>query len=454
MYETRSCFRPTYLINTIRASFQKSLGPTKPSQKTYTQTDCVLSAFAMFHLKYPSLLQFDNACREKDQIQNIKSLYGLEGVPRDTTMRERLDPMDIEPVNQAIHDLIGVVQRSQSLQEWDFLGTKLIGLDGTQNFSSSTIHCSSCCEKHLKNGKITYHHQMLVGAVMSPYQKQVLPILFEPICKEDGSEKNDCERNAAKRWLKNYRSLYPNMPTTIVEDGLSSNAPHIRALQEARCHFILGAKPDDHTFLYDWFFSATPPDVTEFTEIVGHVKRTYRFMNDVPLNETNFDLKVNVLSLDEEELPHITKRGKPTKKTLEKRRWVWVTDHTITKNNAEMMGNIKLIAQGGRCRWKIENETFNTLKNHGYHFEHNYGHGLKNLSNVLAGIMLLAFLVDQILFACNREMQKAFAYQNKTYRYLWEKLRSLFNEWKIDGLESLYHAVFQPPPKPVLPPVI
>jgi len=115
-----------------------------------------------------------------------------------------------------------------------------------------------------------------------------------------------------------------------------------------------------------------------------------------------------------------------------------------------MIVNIRMIAQGGRCRWKIENDTFNTLKNHGYHFEHNYGHGLKNLGNVLAGIMLLAFLVDQILFACNREMQRAFAYKSKTYRYLWERLRSLFNEWKIDSLESLYYAVFQPSPKPVL----
>ena len=35
-----------------------------------------------------------------------------------------------------------------------------------------------------------------------------------------------------------------------------------------------------------------------------------------------------------------------------------------------------------RARWKIENETFNTLKNQGYHFEHNYGHGEQHLSVV------------------------------------------------------------------------
>jgi hypothetical protein len=60
------------------------------------------------------------------------------------------------------------------------------------------------------------------------------------------------------------------------------------------------------------------------------------------------------------------------------------------------LGNVEAIAQGGRTRWKIENETFNTLKNRGYHLEHNYGHGEFNLSNNFIMSMYLAFFVDQI----------------------------------------------------------
>jgi hypothetical protein len=55
------------------------------------------------------------------------------------------------------------------------------------------------------------------------------------------------------------------------------------------------------------------------------------------------------------------------------------------------------IMRAGRSRRKIENETFNTLKNQSYHFEHNYGHGQENLSYVFAHLMLLAFLNDQII---------------------------------------------------------
>ena len=437
MHTTRPCFRPTHLVNTIGSSLKEPL----QSKKKISTKDCALSAFAMFHLKYPSLLQFDKACRDQDKLQNIKSMYGVKDVPCDTTMRERLDNLTIDPIQKAMHDLIGQIQRSQALQQWDFMETKLVGLDGTQFFSSNEVHCNHCCEKKHKNGTVTYHHQMLVGSIISPFQKQVFPIMFEPICKSDGDAKNDCERNASKRWLKRYRTLYPNMPTTIVEDGLASNAPHIYALKEARCHFILGAKEDDHKFLYDWFLSAKAPDVTEFEEQVGHFKRSYRFMNDVPLNDANFDLKVNVFRFEEEELPHLTKRGKPSTKKLTKRTWVWITDYPITRKN------IHMLVLGGRARWKIENETFNTLKNQGYHFEHNYGHGYKNLSNVLAGTMLLAFLVDQILFAFNAQMQRAFEKEHKTYRYLWETLRSFMNTYLVPSLERFYEAVYEPPPK-------
>ena len=72
----------------------------------------------------------------------------------------------------------------------------------------------------------------------------------------------------------------------------------------------------------------------------------------------------------------------------------WVTDLRVSTRN------VYALMRGGRARWKIENETFNTLKNQGYHFEHNYGHGEQNLSGVFATIMMLAFLVDQTQQLC------------------------------------------------------
>ena len=102
------------------------------------------------------------------------------------------------------------------------------------------------------------------------------------------------------------------------------------------------------------------------------------FTHNLALNKSNPDLRVNFLQYSEYDPD-----GERT------RCFSWVTDLTITKENAAEL------VRGGRARWKIENETFNTLKNQGYQFEHNFGHGEENLSVVFAMLMMLTFLVDQ-----------------------------------------------------------
>jgi hypothetical protein len=94
----------------------------------------------------------------------------------------------------------------------------------------------------------------------------------------------------------------------------------------------------------------------------------------------------------------------------------------------------------GRARWKVENETFNTLKNQGYPFEHNYGHGQRNLSVVLAGLMMLAFLVDQLQQLGDALFQAVFAKKKRLIR-LWEQLRALFQTLEFNSMQELFHAI-------------
>ena len=68
----------------------------------------------------------------------------------------------------------------------------------------------------------------------------------EPIIKQDGQEKNDCERNAAKRLLAKVHQDHPHLRLVIIEDALSANAPHIKTIQRYNYRFILGVKPGDH----------------------------------------------------------------------------------------------------------------------------------------------------------------------------------------------------------------
>ena len=181
-------------------------------------------------------------------------------------------------------------------------------------------------------------------------------------------------------FLKKLRQDHPHLPIIINEDALSSNAPHIREAQKHNLRFILGVKEGDHSFLFEQIRIAEKDDRTTTFEIVDQDNpekiHRFRFLNHVPLNASNQDLLVNFLEYWEIS-PNKTQH------------FSWITDFIIDEANAY------ILMRGGRARWKIENETFNTLKNQGYNFEHNYGLGEKNLSLIFAMLMMLAFLIDQ-----------------------------------------------------------
>src|SRR5207245_8638338 len=96
---------------------------------------------------------------------------------------------------------------------------------------SQTIHCASCLQRVHRNGSITYTHQMLGAAIIHPDQRTVIPLMPEPIVKHDGTAKNDCERNAAKRFVAQLRQDHPHLKFIVTEDRLSSNTRHTKTLQ-------------------------------------------------------------------------------------------------------------------------------------------------------------------------------------------------------------------------------
>jgi hypothetical protein len=408
------------LFALIRAGFEQ-VPDQRAENASISLPDALMSGFAMFSLKDPSLLAFDER-RATDS--NLKSIYGIEHVPGDTQVRTILDDAEPASIRPVFKDVLRQLQRSKELDQFLFLGgSYLVSLDGTGYFSSKKVHCSSCLEKvNQKTGEVTYCHQLLGGVIIHPQRREVIPLMPEPIMKQDGETKNDCERNAAKRFLAQLKHDYPDLSFTITEDALSPNAPHIRELEKHGFHYILGVKEGDHEYLFEQVALARQEgEVTEFEQHVGGVVHRFSFINQMPLNKSNPDVQVNFLEyweIGKDKLQH----------------FCWVTDFTITKLNAFT------IMRGGRARWKVENETFNTLKNQGYHFEHNFGHGQKNLSVVFVALMMLAFLVDQVQqLAC--ELFQAVLDKKGSRRRLWEHMRALFKTLEFESMEHLFKAI-------------
>src|SRR5205085_5392018 len=234
------------LFRLVRSGFA-TIPDSRCDDGDISLTDALMSAFAMFSLTAPSLLAFD-----KERIEgNLHTIYGIQRVPCDTYMREILDPVSPKWLRPVFTSVFRQLQRGKALESLTFLdGHYLLALDGTEYFSSKTIHCASCLHKVHRNGSITYFHQLLGAAIIHPDQRAVIPLMPEPIVNRDGTSKNDCERNAAKRFVAKLRQDHPHLKFIVTEDSLSSNAPHIKTLQDYDLHYILGVKEGDHASLF------------------------------------------------------------------------------------------------------------------------------------------------------------------------------------------------------------
>jgi hypothetical protein len=315
-------------------------------------------------------------------------------------------------------DYFSRLQRGKYLERFElFPGLYLCSVDGSEYFRSESISCASCLERTHSNGVVSHAHQILQATVVHPNSKQVIPLCPEQIANCDGNDKNDCEMNAAKRLLERLRREHPFLGLIINGDGLYPKQPLIELILKLSMHFIFVCK-EDHKILWEWFYEQKKlGEVEKLTKVDKKERRHhYEWLNQVPLNGNKDAPLVNLfiyeLSVDGEV----------------KYRCAWVTDIEITKEN------IEVLVPGARARWKIENECFNTLKNGGYHLEHNWGHGEVNLAFNFFLLNLLAFFIHQILELSDLLYQKCRA-RLVTKKDLWESIRSylkiqIFQTWE------------------------
>ena len=396
----------------------------------YSLHDYLMSGFAMMFFQDPSLLAFQKRMQDSIQHNNLTTVYDVSKIPKESQMREvldRVDPSDLAPI---FSGLLSRLQRGKHLVNYQlFEGMYLVSIDGSEYFSSENIQCPHCLITESK-GKRRYHHQILQSVIVNPDMRQVIPLAPEQISNHDGTKKQDCEINAGKRVIHNIRKVHPKLGIIITGDDLYSKQPFIDELKKNRMSFILVAKPTDHKILFQWIDELTQLGGGDSLELIDEKGRRHRYqwVNDVPLNGTKDADHVNFFQYQ-----IVSKNNKINYKNS------WVTDISVNKNN------VVTLVKGGRARWKIENETFNTLKNQGYHIEHNFGHGNHHLSMVFFVLNLLAFYVHQILDLTDRLYQTVRYTKFTSRKEFWNQLRCTFRILVFRSFEHMLAYILDPP---------
>ena len=221
--------------------------------------------------------------------------------------------------------------------------------------------------------------------LVKPGLDKVIALAPEFVRPQDGALKQDCELNAAKRWLAANGATLSPLNTTVLGDDLFCHEPFCREVLGQHLNFILVCKPSSHATVEDWLaFLQRSGGVRTLTQTRWNGRRreidTYRYACDIPLRDGKDALLVNWC-----ELSTTDEQGK-------------ILYHNSFATSLPLNDtSVAEVVAAGRSRWKIENENNNVLKTKGYHFEHNYGHGQQHLASVLASLIILAFLVHTVL---------------------------------------------------------
>jgi len=394
----------------------------------YTLHDCLMSGFAMMFYQDPSLLQFQKRLEDVRHMNNLKTLFAVEAIPKDTQMRDVIDEVESIKLEPVFEDYFRVLQRGKYLEGYKVLGDYyLVSLDGSGYFTSEKIRCPGCLRKETKRGKVWYEHQIVQGALMRPGKRQAIPMAPEEVRNTDGKDKQDCEIEAAKRLVDKLRESHRRLKIIICGDSLYSKQPFIERLKARAMSYVLVAKEKDHKILMEWVNEQRQLKEVSRIRVKDQKGRLniYEWINEVPLNGNKDTLWVNYFEYWIFEGEKVTYHNS------------WVTDIAINEGNVGGLVNV------GRCRWKIENEVFNTLKNQGYHIEHNYGHGERHLSMNFFILNLLAFFMHQILELTDRLYQRCREHFGTKY-WLRENLRVFFRTMIFPDWETFLNTVLRP----------
>ena len=173
-----------------------------------------MSGLALFSLKWPSLLAFEDVIRgDSARGQNLRTLFGIKQPASDTQMRDILDPINPGHIRKPFQKIFAELQSANVLQSYRYLDQGyLLALDGTGHYCSSRVKCPDCMEKKSRSGEVTYHHQLLGVSIVHPTHRQVIPLCPEAVSNKDGGSKQDCEFKAAQRWIEKFRKEHSGPP--------------------------------------------------------------------------------------------------------------------------------------------------------------------------------------------------------------------------------------------------
>lgn len=388
-----------------------------------------MAAVLMFLFKESSRNAFNTDRRQETFIKNYERMFGIR-LPHMDTVEAVLRVLQADELEKLKACLVSGLIEKKVFHKFKFLGKRfVIAIDGTGLYSYDKKHCDQCLHKTSSCGTTIWFHHVLEAKLVTS-NGMAISLGTEWIANDPDKlfDKQDCEHNAFKRLAITLKKSYPRLPICITADGLYPNQHFFDICLKNEWDFIVTLKDGNLPSLQQEIELLRPLTKGTTQRIITkknvRTTQTYRWMNELEYKNIHLHWIECI-----EETSAIVPDAVPTKKIKgEPSRFVHVTNLEITSQTACS------ISDGGRLRWKIENEGFNMQKNGGYNIEHKYSRvsfpALKNYYQCLQ----IAHLINQLV---EKSIALAVLPDNTMgIVYLWRKIVVGFLLWiELDETE-------------------
>jgi hypothetical protein len=349
------------------ALFQSVDDPRRPELIIYPLEALIFAGVLMYLCHLGARRQIAHMLRGNGpSAAKFQALFGTDTCPHGDTLNVVFGRLNPDQVQAVVTALVRTLIRKKVLDRYRLLGHYfVVAIDGTGRLTFPERHCPHCMTV-THNGKTTYYHPILEAKLVLP-NGFAFSILTEFIENPgENPSKQDCELKAFYRLAERLIAEFPRLPLCLSLDSLFAGGPTMSICEKNNWRFMIVHKDGDIPFVHKEFESLLPltPEnhFTRLTGPQGKKRQEYRWINDIFYTDSEKKKHtVGVLECVESE-PDPKKPGQ-TKTT----RFRWITNFTLKDKQV-----LELANQGGRIRWKIENEGFNVQKNGGFDLEHAY----------------------------------------------------------------------------------
>lgn len=426
----------THFFGSWQTIFEGVTDGRNPNLITYPLAQLLCTGVLLFMFRLGARRQVQYKLRGNGPSQaKMGNWFDVEAVPHGDTLAYGFERMQPEEMQEVVCRMLAGLIRKKVLYRWRLFDNFMIAVDGTGMLTFRERHCSTCLTKKMNNGETLYYHPVLEAKLITA-NGFAFSIMTEFIENRDPqASKQDCELRAFYRLAARLKQRFPRLPICLLLDGLYAGGPTFQLCQDYNWRYMIVLQDKDLPNVHRSYQTILPHVPENHKRVLLGAERDtvqdYRWVRNIAYQDSQGCSHKLHMIVCQETVPNHRKQASTTSHK-------WLTNLIPTSHNVDTLAN-----QGGRLRWKIENEGFNVQKNGGFNLEHPFAQD-DTARKVFYFLLQIAHLIFQLIEKGSL-LRQAFpnglgSHKNIVFRLLeaWRNLRL-----SSTGFQNLYCGRYQ-----------